>query len=782
MAKQDPMAVSIGRHPRDLVVLLVAAALLVLCALAARGTVNPVEAAIFQEFGEVPPGTAVLWRVLALVGGWAGIAAAAAVALYLKQIRLALQCAAAGVLAWGVVQLLSGLVGRRSVPDELLVAAMRLPGPEGFAFPAAHTAVAAAMAAVAAPCLKLSFRALAWAVVLLVALADMYQGNNLPLGVFASVFLGLAIGAIFHLVFGAPGRKTSEIAVWRALEGAGLTPTHLVPIRDHRQGPLTFAVTTDTGETLRVDVVRRLHRRAGPWYRLRRLLASLEVEDDPPLSSTYHEVEHEALVTFFAQQAGVRTPSIVLTCETQHGAPLLVRRQIDGRRLTELSSEEIDAALLDAIWVQISTLGEAKIAHHDLRASSVLVDHAGKPWLLNMTFGKIGASTAHVAQDVAEAMVSLASQVGVKRTIHSACRVLSPDQLEPALAYLQRLALPRRIRKQLRQERYVLADLRQTLAEEIDRPIPTFRSPVRPATVVGLLLLGAAVYTLLPQLSSMRAVLNSLGHANWGWLTVAILIGLLAVPLSALSIMGSSPVPLPFWRTTAVQLAAAFTGRTTPGGVGFFGVNIAFIERLGVRRSSAVGVVLLNVAATGVVGGLLCLIGVFQVGTSGLLSGIRIPLHWPVLLGAVGVVLAATAVLSSPFGRRKFVRPGLRVSRELLEALRQPVRAIQLLGGTVGYLVVSGLGLVACLAALDSRVPVLAVLAVFMIGQTLGHVAPTPGGLGAVEALMVAGLTAVGTAPTVAVAAVLVMRLLTYWLPVLPGIAMFRYLQHHRIV
>jgi undecaprenyl-diphosphatase len=47
---------------------------------------------------------------------------------------------------------------------------------------------------------------------------------------------------------------------------------------------------------------------------------------------------------------------------------------------------------------------------------------------------------------------------------------------------------------------------------------------------------------------------------------------------------------------------------------------------------------------------------------------------------------------------------------------------------------------------------------------------------------MIAGLTALGTAPTVAVATVLTMRLLTYWLPVLPGIATFRYLQDHGIV
>jgi uncharacterized membrane protein YbhN (UPF0104 family) len=51
-----------------------------------------------------------------------------------------------------------------------------------------------------------------------------------------------------------------------------------------------------------------------------------------------------------------------------------------------------------------------------------------------------------------------------------------------------------------------------------------------------------------------------------------------------------------------------------------------------------------------------------------------------------------------------------------------------------------------------------------------------------VEALTVAGLTAIGLPAAASVAAVLTSRLLTYWLPVLPGIATFRYLQHHKIV
>ena len=47
--------------------------------------------------------------------------------------------------------------------------------------------------------------------------------------------------------------------------------------------------------------------------------------------------------------------------------------------------------------------------------------------------------------------------------------------------------------------------------------------------------------------------------------------------------------------------------------------------------------------------------------------------------------------------------------------------------------------------------------------------APSPGGLGAIEAALIAGLTGVGMQAGPAVSAVLLYRLATYWLPVAPG-------------
>jgi undecaprenyl-diphosphatase len=59
--------------------------------------------------------------------------------------------------------------------------------------------------------------------------------------------------------------------------------------------------------------------------------------------------------------------------------------------------------------------------------------------------------------------------------------------------------------------------------------------------------------------------------------------------------------------------------------------------------------------------------------------------------------------------------------------------------------------------------------ALFLVGVTVAAVAPTPGGLGALEAALIAGFTAAGVSGSVAVPVVFFYRLATFWLPIIPG-------------
>ena len=67
---------------------------------------------------------------------------------------------------------------------------------------------------------------------------------------------------------------------------------------------------------------------------------------------------------------------------------------------------------------------------------------------------------------------------------------------------------------------------------------------------------------------------------------------------------------------------------------------------------------------------------------------------------------------------------------------------------------------------------------VYLAGAAVASAAPTPGGLGATEAALVAGLAVVGVSRDEAIPGVLLFRLATFWVPILPGWLSMVYLQH----
>jgi glycosyltransferase 2 family protein len=71
----------------------------------------------------------------------------------------------------------------------------------------------------------------------------------------------------------------------------------------------------------------------------------------------------------------------------------------------------------------------------------------------------------------------------------------------------------------------------------------------------------------------------------------------------------------------------------------------------------------------------------------------------------------------------------------------------------------------------------LAALVVYLAASALGSSVSTPGGLGAVEAALVGGLTATGVPVGSALTAVLAFRIATFWLPAPLGWAAFVALQ-----
>ena len=146
-----------------------------------------------------------------------------------------------------------------------------------------------------------------------------------------------------------------------------------------------------------------------------------------------------------------------------------------------------------------------------------------------------------------------------------------------------------------------------------------------------------------------------------------------------------------------------------------------------------------------------------------------------------GLVLIALVVLAIPAGRRVLrarLSPMLgQVLPRLLEVAQHPAKLAQGVGGTLLLSLSYILCLAACVAAFSGPVPITKIGLVYLTGSAIGSIIPTPGGIGAVEAALTAGLTAAGVPGAAAASAVLLFRLLTFWLPIPFGWGALKYLE-----
>jgi uncharacterized membrane protein YbhN (UPF0104 family) len=287
----------------------------------------------------------------------------------------------------------------------------------------------------------------------------------------------------------------------------------------------------------------------------------------------------------------------------------------------------------------------------------------------------------------------------------------------------------------------------------------------------------AAAYLLAGELAQ-ASLGRLLTQANWGWGLAALALSATTYAAAALSLSGFVSEKLDFSRTLLVQLASSFVTLVTPAAVGGAALNVRYLQRRKVPGPAAVASIAVSQVVAFVLHILLLAIVAAIAGTSSS-TPIRPP-AWAYFV-VVGLLALAGGIFAVPAGRRMLrarVTPTFaQVTPRLVEIAQQPRKMAAAFGGALLLNLSYILCLAACVAAFGDSVPVAKIGVVYLTGVALGSIIPTPGGLGAVEAALTAGLTAAGVPGGVAVSAVLMFRLLTFWLPVPFGWAAFNYLE-----
>jgi uncharacterized protein (TIRG00374 family) len=302
---------------------------------------------------------------------------------------------------------------------------------------------------------------------------------------------------------------------------------------------------------------------------------------------------------------------------------------------------------------------------------------------------------------------------------------------------------------------------------------------VRPRTLISFIAGAIGAYFLLTQLTHIEFG-PLIANAEWGWVAAAVLFSAGSYFAAALALLGFVPERVPLRRTVAAQVAGSFVKIVAPAAVGGVALNTRFLQRAGVRPGLAVA----SVGASQLFG-LGC--HILMLLSFGYLTGTeKTPSLSPsrtVIAGLLTVAVLVLVVTSVPF-LRKFVATRVRslfagVVPRMLDVLQRPQKLITGIGGMLLLTACFVMCLDASIRAFGDKstsISLASVAVVFLAGNALGSAAPTPGGVGAVEATLTVGLIAVGLPKEVAAPAVLLFRLLTLWLPVLPGWLAFNHL------
>ncbi|MEP6623723.1 MAG: lysylphosphatidylglycerol synthase domain-containing protein, partial [Acidimicrobiia bacterium] len=523
-------------------------------------------------------------------------------------------------------------------------------------------------------------------------------------------------------------------------------------------------------------------RSADLLFRAYRFVRLKNVGDERPFSSLRRSAEHEALVALLARSARVRTPALRTVAAVGDESMVLVYTAVTGTPLDRMAPDQISDEILVDVWHQLAAMRRRGIAHRNLRLNSLITDRDG-PWVVEFAFGEVAADDRALAGDVAQLLVSLAVAVGPERATSTALRVLDVGAVETALPLLQPGALAGATRAALKHQPHLLDELRHVL-ERHGVPAPPELAQLERFNRRKLLMLatlGLATYFLIPQFGNVGDIINRVGDANWWWFIPVLATGALTFVGATLAVMGSVNQRLPSVATLLAQVASSFASKLAPAGLGGMALNTRFIQKAGVDPAVAVSSVGLNFVA-GVMVHILMLVTFAVWAGRDAFGSISLPDPVIALYGLAGVVVVTAVSFAIPAVRHQVTGRLVPIVRRALSGiggtLRHPGKVALLFGGSA---LVTTSYLVALFFAVEafggSGLSFAQVGAIYLAASAVATVAPTPGGLGALEAACIAGLVAAGMPNEIAVPSVFLYRLATFWIPVAPGWLAFTYLQ-----
>lgn len=656
-------------------------------------------------------------------------------------------------------------------------------------YPPVRITVLAAVFFVSGPELTRPSRRLMMTLLLIVAVSATARTDGYPAGIFGAIALGWALAAAIHLVLGSPDGAPDPTEVETDLASVGLAVDDLVVSPVQAWGEKAYSGTSSDGTPLRIVVIGRDATDAQLLTKIGRFL--WYKDSGPVLSfSRQGQIEHRAFALLLAERAGVRVPSVVSASTIgSRGDATLVLDSVKGTTLDQLSHEQITDDFLVDTWNELSKLHDAGITHGGIWSQTFLLTDSGAAFTDLPTANTTPDSDAYYLDRVA-LLATLADSVGDDRAIAAAQSSLGKEGLAALLPYLQTTALPRVNRRSADGLKKLCSRLRDEVstATGVEAPKLEELRRVAPSSILIAAFTILGMYLLIGQFAHVEWA-TMFKDAHWLWVPVVFLLAWVPIAGLSMSLLGSVSKPLPLRPVVMLEIGTKFTG-LAGGGVTTFALQVRFFQKQGLKSAVAVTSSLLNSVASGfteVVFLLIALIfgaSAFSLSKGG--SGGSGGLSGKIFLAAI-VIAVITAIAFTIPGLRhrvsKFLIPQIHAAKENLAAvMKNPRKGLQMLAGNALSQIFYALVLWAALHTYGESLGLMQLIIINTLASILGGIAPVPGGIGVIEAGLIAGFTAAGIPDQQAIAATFTARLFTAYLPPIWGWLSINWLRHRDYV
>jgi uncharacterized membrane protein YbhN (UPF0104 family) len=249
----------------------------------------------------------------------------------------------------------------------------------------------------------------------------------------------------------------------------------------------------------------------------------------------------------------------------------------------------------------------------------------------------------------------------------------------------------------------------------------------------------------------------------------------------AFSTLGASLRPLRFGPVLLLQFAIRFIALAVPSSAARIALSVRFFQRSGAPTSEAIAIGAIDSVSGFVIQAfILAIVALANLVTLDL-STKDTPVDFSgelLILGAVVVVILVVGAMFVPRIRR-LIAPHLTEARTAVRVLREPMKLVQLFGGNFAAQVLLAALLGLCLRAFGQEATMAELLVANTLTSLLSGIVPVPGGIGVTEATTTTLLVAMGIPQSPALAATLMFRIISFYLPPAWGVLAMRSLKRN---